>query len=266
MMARSVLAAVSLVVLAGCAGQGPGSGPGPGSGDRPDDGSRLLGRTFLSTSVKGHSLVAETRISLSFPEPGKIAARAGCNSLFGQVGFESDKLAVSGMGGTEMGCEPALHDQDKWLMEFLTAGPVWALAGDELVLTLGETEMTLLDREVADPDRPLTGARWQVESLLQGESVSSVPVGAEAFLEFREDGKVLGNTGCNNLSGGYTREDGSITFTPIVTTKKACADDVNALERAVLEVLEGTVTAEITADRLELVHPGGSGLHLRVIQ
>lgn len=270
MMARSVLA-VTLLLVSGCAGQGPGSGPGPGSphgspGEIPADGSRLQGRTFLSTSVTGHQLVPGTRIMLSFPEPGKFTADAGCNHMFGSVSFETGAMGFSELGSTDMACDGGRMEQDEWLKTFLMSKPAWSLSANELVLTADKTELKLLDKKVADPDRHLVGQRWQVESLLDGQSASSVPIGAQAFLEFMPDGKVTGNTGCNSLGGSYTQQDGTITFTDIATTKIACPGDIGALERSVLAVVEGKVEAEISADRLELTHPSGKGLHLKALE
>lgn len=254
-MMRSVLV-FTLLLMAGCGAQGPGGG------DQPADGKELTGRTFLSTSVTGYQLAANTRIILAFPEHGKITATGGCNHLFGEVNFDTDKLAVSNMGGTDMACGKPLMDQDDWVTKFLTAKPVWALTGDELVLTGADAEIKLVDRKTADPDRPLTGRRWIVDSLLDGEASRSVPQGAQAYLEFQGD-KVTGNTGCNTLSGNFSQKDGTITFSNIATTKIACPGDLGALERAVLDVVEGEVTVRIDADRLTLVHVTGQGLHLR---
>ena len=255
------LAALVSVAVAGCGG----SGSGPGSpGARPGDGSELTGRTFLSTEAGAQALVPGTQISVGFPEKGKLTARAGCNSLFGDVEFEGDKLAVSGMGGTDMGCDKARHDQDAWLSAFLTSKPTWALKGDELVLTAKDGEIRLVDRHVANPDRSITGTRWVVESILDKETASSVPAEMKpAELTILDDGTVTGYTGCNQFTGTATTTPGKITFGAIAATKMACGGGIDAIERAVLEVLNGEVTSKVQSDTLELKHPSGKGLQLR---
>lgn len=140
-MMRSVLA-VSALFLAGCAGGGGVGSPQP----EPE----LVGRTFLSTSVTGYTLASSSQITLSFPEKGKLSANAGCNHLFGNVEFDGDRMKVSDMGGTDMGCEQQLMDQDDWFIRFMTAGPTYSLTGDELVLKGDGTEIKLMDREVAE--------------------------------------------------------------------------------------------------------------------
>ena len=44
--------------------------------------------------------------------------------------------------------------------EFLTSGPTYTLDGDTLTLTSGDLVITLVDREIAVPDQPLTNITW----------------------------------------------------------------------------------------------------------
>jgi heat shock protein HslJ len=243
-----------LVLLAGCGGISQGGSAA----------TELTGRTFLSTAVKGHTLAAGSRISLSFPERGKIAVQGGCNHLFGTVVDEpGDKLVIKEMGGTDMACaDQARMDQDTWLTAFLTSKPVMVVSGSDLTLTSGDTEMTLTDRKVADPDRKLTGTKWVVDTLMQSDTASSVPQGTEAHLTFTDDGKVTGNTGCNQLTGTAKQSGDKIVFANIATTKMVCPGAANELEKAVLAVLDGEVTMKIDANRLTLKHASGKGLQL----
>jgi len=237
-------------LLSGCATLGGGAG------------SSMVGRTFLSTEVTGRTLVAGTRLELTFPERGKLAANAGCNHLFGSVSVDGDRLKVSEMGSTAMGCDQARDEQDGWLTAFLTAGPRFTLTGDELVLTGDHEVITFVDRKTAQPDQPLQGPHWEVVSLIDGQAAGSVPSGAQAFLEFHGD-TVTGSDGCNRLSGKAVQGAGTIVFSDLVTSKQACAKDAAALEAAVLATLRGEVTMKIDSDRLELRNANGKGLDLR---
>jgi heat shock protein HslJ len=240
-----------VVILSGCARVNPGA-----------DGGSLEKRTFLSTSLKPQSLLPGTRIWLSFPEKGKIAAQAGCNHLFGDLTIDGDKLVVAQMGSTDMACEQARMDQDDWLTRFLTGKPTWKLDGNELTLSGGGTELKLLDRTVADPDRKLVGPKWTVTSLLDGEGASSMPSGVVAVLTFSEDGKVSGNTGCNILNGQARVAGDKVTFSAIGTTKRMCNDVAGPVETHILAVLQGEVIWRIEGDKLVLAHPSGAGLEL----
>ncbi|MBB5870800.1 heat shock protein HslJ [Allocatelliglobosispora scoriae] len=254
-MSRAMLA-VLLLVVAGCGGADAGGSAAP-----------LDGRTFLSTSVKENGqpkdLVPGTRLSLTFDQ-GKVSAIAGCNHLFGDVTIDGGKLTVGQMGGTDMGCDKPRHDQDAWVTEFLTGGPAFRLDGDTLVLTGSKGEITLTDRRVVTPDKALIGTRWQVESLIEGDTVSSVPTGEQAYVVLTDDGKATGSTGCNQFGASAVEADGRITFSQVRSTKMACPGGGDVLERAVLAVLgAGPLTWRIDADKLTLTAATGAGLDLR---
>jgi heat shock protein HslJ len=103
-----------------------------------------------------------------------------------------------------------------------------------------------------------------VESLIDHQTVSSVPAGANAYLVFRDGDRVEGSTGCNTFHGTAARRADKIAFSGIVATKMACPAQVDRLdESAVLAVLDGEVTPHVQGDRLTLTHPGGRGLGLR---
>lgn len=240
-------------------------------GDDPGDGDRLRGHTYLSTEVTeagtARDLAPDTRISLRFTDDGRLLANAGCNSMSGQVRLDDGTLDSDGLATTEMGCDEPRHAQDTWLSGVLAKKPQWLLDGHQLVLTSGDTRIVLLDRKVADPDRPLAKTRWEVTSLVEGDVASSVPdtgtssADTTAHLVFA-GGKVTGSDGCNQLSGPATVSGATIEFGPITSTKIACQSDVAQVQRVVLAVLDGPVRFEIDADQLRLDHPDGAGLVL----
>ena len=121
---------------------------------------------------------------------------------------------------------------------------------------------------MVDPDKPLLGTRWTVDTLLQGDSASSVPVGdrPDAYIVIEDQGGTLrasGHTGCNQFGGPVEVGADELTFGEIVMTKMACAGAGDTLERAVLAMFSApTVTYEIEAQRLTLRAPDGNGLQL----
>jgi heat shock protein HslJ len=130
---------------------------------------------------------------------------------------------VNEIAMTEMACVPPERmDQDTWLARVLTGRPTIAVDGDTLVLAGGAVEIRMLDRVTADPDRSLAGPRWVIESIITGDAMASVPQPAGAQLTFAADGRVSGNTGCNEFHGTYQASAGMITFSQVGMTKKAC--------------------------------------------
>lgn len=224
-------------------------------------GDELDGRTFLSTATTGIELVEDGFLRITF-EDGNLSANGGCNNMFGGYSVVDGVLEVGAMASTEMACEQPLMDQDTAVIAFLTSGPAVALSGDDLVLgDTAATSISFLDRVVADPDRPLEGTRWVVDTVITGDAASSTPTGAEASITFTQ-GTAAVEAGCNTGSAPAEVADGVITFGPMALTKMMCPDEVMSLENAVVATLNGSVTFEIEADRLTLTAASGDGLGL----
>jgi heat shock protein HslJ len=256
-MPRAALVAVAGLLLAACAGAGDGA-------LSPD---ALEGRTFLSTAVLERGverpLVPGTRVRLGFADGG-ILIHAGCNTMGGAYAIDGDVLLLpEGLSITEIGCDPKLHEQDEWISAFLGGSPRIALEGSELSLVSGGTEIRLLDREVADPDRPLEGTAWRLESILEGEVISSAPEGVEATIRFPGDGTVEVDTGCNQGGGTVEVGEDTLRFGPLETTARGCEGPAGEVERAVLALLAGEVDYRIDGPVLSL-RAGERGLDWRV--
>jgi heat shock protein HslJ len=256
------------VLVAGCASGGAG-GPAGSDGQTA---VQLDGRTFLSTAVTQNGaprqLVEGTRIRLRFGE-GRLNADAGCNQLSGEYTVDGTALAVGQLAMTEMACMPAARaEQDTWLADLLGSRPTISLNGDTLVLTGESSQVTLLDRQVADPDRVLVGPRWRVETIIKGDVASSTPGEAESHFTFGAGGRVTGSTGCNQFSGAYQATADTLIFSQVGMTKEACPGAVNALELAVTVLFDGRpVPYRIEANQLTLTYPNGTGgLQLRVAE
>ncbi|TWD79436.1 heat shock protein HslJ [Kribbella amoyensis] len=248
-----VVAAVTLVLLAGC-----GDESSPGSAE-------LRGKTYLSTAVtedgKPKTLAPNTRIRLQFMDDGRLLADAGCNSMSGKVSTDDGKLAIGdGLAMTDLGCDAPRHAQDTWLSQLLQQDPAWKLEAGRLDVTAAGTTLVLADRETADPDRPLDGTRWTVETLISGETAST-PGAENAYLTVN-GGRVTGSTGCNDLQGVVARTGDKLTFGEIAITRRACGGQEAALEKAILATVQGEVSFTIEANRLRLRTPSGSGLDL----
>jgi len=260
----------AVFVLGGCTSAGGGASPrtaNPG-GTSPGPTSpaaastspaALDGRTFLSTKVQGHDLVAGSTIRLTFKD-GRIGINAGCNQMSGSSAVVDGHLKIGQMMTTEMGCEPPLMAQDTWVGTFMD-GAVVTLAGDTLTLANGGVTMTLVDRVVADPDRPLEGTRWVLDGIVAGDAVSSVPAGVTAGLTIA-NGQMQVETGCNTGNATVAVTATTLTIGPMALTKKACAPDATAVQNAMTAVLSGQVEYAIDAGVLTLT-AGQTGLTLR---
>jgi heat shock protein HslJ len=121
--------------------------------------------------------------------------------------------------------------------------------------------VTLLDREVAEPDQPLVGPTWSLTTIIDGQVASSVPVGISATFTFADDGTFSFNDGCNSGGGKYVVDGDQIAFSAVVQTDMACAGAAGQVEQAVLAVIgsNGPITFAIDAGALTFM-AGNAGL------
>lgn len=100
-------------------------------------------------------------------------------------------------------------------------------------------------------DKPgLQGTSWWVEDIA-GKGVIDM---SHTTIEFTEDGRVAGDTGCNRYFGSYEIVGQTIEFGPLAGTRKACAESLMNQEMAFYQAMEKVSQWEIAETGL---------LHLR---
>lgn len=264
-MRTRVVAALALALVLPLAGCGDDAADvdagGTTTAPSADGGDQLDGRTFVATAVtedgEPRPLAEGSELRLTFAD-GQLGVEAGCNHLSATYRLDGDTLRAEAFAGTEMGCDPALMDQDAWIAEVLARPATVALAGPTLTLTAGATTLTLTDREVASPDATLVGPTWTLDTLLQGTggdgAASSVPEGVMATLTFADDGTYAVDTGCNSGSGTYAVEGDGLAVDPPALTRRGCPGPGAEVEATLVALLDGEVASEITEQRLTLTN------------
>lgn len=108
-----------------------------------------------------------------------------------------------------------------------------------------------------DNEQKIQGTAWWVEDIA-GKGVIDM---SHTTIEFLEDGKVAGDTGCNRYFGGYEITGEKITFGPLAGTRKACADSLMNQETAFYEAMGRVSRWEIAeTGLLHLRDADGAGL------
>jgi len=209
--------------------------------------SDLAGKTLVAKAVTGsYTIVPGSTISITF-DNGTLAARAGCNNLFGQYTVSGDVLNAPQLASTMMACDEALMNQDTWLAAFLASSPTWTYSGGTLTLTNGTDTIALT--EAPSGAAVLEDTGWKVVGLISqsGSTVSAIDASVIAWLRFA-DGRVLVNASCNSGSGTAQITDTTITFGPIAMTRRACVGPTQDVEQAMNAVLQGTTTYTVKDD------------------
>ncbi len=209
------------------------------------------------------ALVEGYPITLSF-ESGQLGGTASCNSYGGSYLLDGNRLVLGEeISSTAMACEPA---------EAMTAESVYLtalfdvtgvdLVGDELVLS-GPASELVFARQADVPVAELVGQPWVLDTLIDGETASSV-AGDPATLRLNADGTLVGSTGCRTLSGDYTISGASVLFTTF-SADGECPPDLVDQDNQVVTVLGDGFTVEIEGDRMTLTSQGSEGLVYRAV-
>jgi len=235
------------VSASGKAGSASSSATGSGAAGAAGAASDLTGKTLVAKEVTGsYTIVPGSTISITF-QNGSLAARAGCNNMFGQYTVSGNVLNAPQLASTMMACDEALMKQDTWLAAFLASSPTWTYSSGTLTLTNGTDTIALTEAPTGAAVLEDTG--WKLVGLISqsGSTVSAIDPSVIAWLRFA-DGQVLVNAACNSGSGTAQITDTTITFGPIAMTLRACVGPTEDVEQAMNAVLQGTTTYTVKDD------------------
>ncbi|WP_067545057.1 META domain-containing protein [Nocardia crassostreae] len=249
-----VLLAVTLAA-AGCSSGSDDTDPQPEA--------TPMGKDYVSTKVEGLPIPGGGPLNLGF-EDSRVHASAGCNSASGPVSLTGNVLETDQLAMTLMGCPDETAGADGWMTGLLESKPTWKLDGPNLTISGNGSTVTLLDRKVAHPDKPLTGTTWIVTALVSADAVTrSVTLDeVRPTLTIAQDGAVSGSAGFNQMIGTAEIAGTDVTF-KIGTTKMLCAPEVMEVEQQVLAALDGKTTVTIDSDKLSIRNPANNtGLDL----
>jgi heat shock protein HslJ len=258
---RATVAILLVLLLAGCARFAPGAGgsASPAPSAAPTD---VIGAWVLVRGMNAGASIDVPdgwRVTLSFSDDGEVGGQA-CNHYGGTYDLDDGRISFSAMSMTEMACEEPMMTVEAAYHAALAAVSTVERTGDRL--TLGGNGVELVFELLPPvPDAALQDTEWLLDSLVQGEAVSSVQ--GEPGLTLNADGTIAGSTGCRDFSGEYVVIGDEVEVTSLATTDQACEAEMEAQDSFVLEVIEGGFTVAIEGNRLTLGKADGTGLGYR---
>jgi heat shock protein HslJ len=128
-----------------------------------------------------------------------------------------------------------------------------------LVEIVSKTAVESADEPKTMEVTDLKGVRWVLVSYLNdaGETVEAL-ADREVTLEFREDGQLGGNAGCNNYFAGYTVDGANLTVSQAGSTMMACMpEEVMQQEARFLANLQAAATFAIDGEQLHIANAEG---------
>lgn len=112
---------------------------------------------------------------------------------------------------------------------------------------LGTLQLLGVDRSARQPTQEpqaLAGTSWKVDDVASGGVIDS----ANITLNFDEDGRVDGSSGCNSYMGDYSQSGNELELGQLAGTLMACPPALMDIERKFLDILGGAVDYSIDPD------------------
>jgi heat shock protein HslJ len=104
-----------------------------------------------------------------------------------------------------------------------------------------ETEEQRLRGCGGDPRDLLEGGEWTVTAV----DDQPVPKAVNVTMEFLDDDRIAGSSGCNRFMGGYTLTGEGLSFGALAGTMMACPEQQMEIEQRVLAVLREVIRFEV---------------------
>jgi putative lipoprotein len=228
---------------------------------------KLAGTRWRVEGIGGVAVVSGSEPEITFTDDGQINGTTGCNRFFGGYAQDGAAVTFTGTGMTRMAClGDGLMAQESAFAGILSGAAKASVDGLGRLTIMGADGVgfvaapALSAKAALDP-AVLLGAEWVVEDINRGGVIDN----SRLTLMFGEDGRVSGSTNCNRLNGLYAADGGTITFTPLATTRRAClGEGLMMQERKYMSALGGEMAWTITADgALELTGDEGRRVLLR---
>lgn len=233
------------------------STPAAGSAATTGEALELEGVTWtLSDKSALGVALSGVDITARFLE-GQVNGFGGCNQYSGTYVLNRDnQLTIKPGASTMMACpDPQMAAETAYLKALpLVAG--YEISGETLTLS-GPNGTALLVYDHVTGDQLLSGD-WEVTAVRTANAVSSTVAGSTLTMKF-DNGQVSGSAGCNTFSGSYTVEGDELTFGPLATTRKACADPaIGQQETDFLAALGNTKSYSARGDVVTLLADDGT--------
>lgn len=135
------------------------------------------------------------------------------------------------------------------------------LAGYVLLVLIGFSAVAQGQTTMSTDQRVLTGVEWRLVSLGAAGAEASLVAGTTVTLRFGEDGRASGSTGCNSYGGTYQVRGDNISFSRLISTRRACLDQkANQQQQRFLSTLAAANRFRLSSNRLTILSDRGRGI------
>jgi heat shock protein HslJ len=199
---------------------------------------------------------AEPAATLAFAPASRLDGSTGCNSFGGEWTQDGSGITLSPGPTTKKACPGPLAAQETAVLANLDRAATYAIVSGALRLSAADgTELMSYLPGLAS----LADTAWTATEVNNGKGgLASVPAGVTITAEFKADGTLSGNGGCNGYNSTWTVTQDALEIGPVAATAKACADPAGATESQYFAALDNVAGYEISGRTLTLRDKDGA--------
>ncbi|MFZ2990159.1 META domain-containing protein [Ideonella sp.] len=223
--------------------------------------AELHGRSWALTALPGHKLPVSNLPNFRL-ESARVSGSDGCNRYAGPFSSGGPGLVQFGpeLTATMMGCPAQAQVLATAFAAVMLRATRYQLEGSALSLLDNQTRVLAQFSPLATE---LVGSRWQVVNFNNGkEAVVSVLAGSTLTLSFLQEGRVIGQAGCNSFGGTakIQNQGQQLSLGDLATTRKVCfqPEGLMAQEAAYLKALDNVASGRREGDLLTLRDDDGA--------
>lgn len=197
------------------------------------------------------------QVTLTLKGP-KATGVSACNHYQADVEISGSTIAVTGMGGTLMGCPGKRTVAEERYTGALQAADTIRLDGDRLRITGPEVDLVFAPIEPPEP-AAFEDTKWKLTTLIIGTGPDGTAISTEtpAFLIFHADGSLTGTTGCLDFTGQWQRDGDTVTVTDLPRVDVDCPNAAAQQHDHLWEIFSAPFTVELRERQLDLQQVDG---------
>lgn len=254
---RRLLFVLLLTVAAACgppAAGGSDSGLSDAAGAGQYDGEWRL----VSGSGPSGDIPVPGQVTLTLAGR-KASGVSACNHYQADVEINGSTIAVTGMGGTEMGCPGKRTVAEERYSAALQAAEAIGLDGERLRISGPDVDLLFAAIEPPKP-APFEDTKWKLTTLMigRGPSGTAMSTGAPASLTFRGDGSLTATTGCVDITAQWQRDGDTVTVTDLPRIDVDCPNVSARQHDHLMEIWRAPFTVELRPRQLDLQQVNGN--------
>ncbi|PUV21412.1 META domain-containing protein [Sphingobacterium athyrii] len=215
--------------------------------DTDNTSTLLIGKKWQLIEVGGKAVAAQVNGKVPFLklEEKRYSASAGCNGIGGELTFSANGKIKFAQGMSTMMACPDMSIEQALSKALITADNYTINNG---ILSLNKARMAPLAKfKLLEEKQNLSGT-WELDY------ISGPRIAFEGLYPNRKptmtfntvDGKINGNSSCNNYNATFKTNGHQISFGPIMSTKMACEGSGEATFFSTLEKVNSYDVSENT--------------------